>query len=164
MAGAIFVLVRALTYGALFVGIVLVFVPAQLLARAGIVRPPPVGPLQVVGIVIAVLGAMLALWCVLTFAVIGKGTPAPFDPPRQLVVRGPYRYVRNPMYVGAATALAGAALLYQSLQLAAYVVLFLIITQLFVVFYEEPTLRRMFNGDYEAYCRAVARWWPRLRR
>jgi protein-S-isoprenylcysteine O-methyltransferase Ste14 len=131
------------------------------LARAGITGPPAGGPLWIAGIAIAAAGAALALWCVLTFAFVGKGTPAPFDPPRRLVVRGPYRHVRNPMYSGAGTALAGAALCYQSLALFGYTGLFLLITHLFVLWYEEPTLRRLFGAEYESYCLHVSRWWPR---
>jgi protein-S-isoprenylcysteine O-methyltransferase Ste14 len=109
---------------------------------------------------VAAAGALLALWCVVTFVAIGKGTPAPFDPPRRLVVRGPYRFVRNPMYLGGALALAGAALFYQSLLLLAYGSIFLFAACLFVLFYEEPTLRRTFGADYEAYRRHVGRWLP----
>ena len=69
--------------------------------------------LQVAGMVIGAAGGMVALWCVLTFAVIGRGTPAPFAPPRRLVTRGPYRFVRNPMYIGIGLILAGAADLLQ---------------------------------------------------
>jgi len=68
--------------------------------------------LEVAGILVGVAGGPLALWCILAFATVGKGTPAPFDPPRHLVVAGPYRYVRNPMYIGAGLALAGAAIFY----------------------------------------------------
>jgi len=97
-------------------------------------------------------------------AFVGKGTPAPFDPPRRLVVRGPYRFVRNPMYIGAALALAGAALFYGSWPLLGYMGLFLLITHLFVRLYEEPVLRRLFGTEYEEYCRVVRRWRPSLRR
>ena len=72
--------------------------------------------------------------------------------------------VRNPMYLGAALALAGAALFYPSLALLAYAGLFLLATHLFVIWYEEPTLKRTFRGEYEAYCRRVRRWLPRLPR
>ena len=106
-------------------------------------------------------GAAVALSCILTFALVGKGTPAPFDPPRRLVVRGPYRVVRNPMYLGAGLALGGAALFYQSLALAGYPGLFLLTMHVFVVTYEEPTLRQTFGNDYEAYCGQARRWWPR---
>jgi protein-S-isoprenylcysteine O-methyltransferase Ste14 len=115
---------------------------------------------QIAGLVIGTAGAVIALSCVWAFAFIGKGTPAPFDPPRRLVVRGPYRFLRNPMYVGAALAVAGAALFYQSIQLLAFVAGFLLVTHLFVVLYEEPTLRRLFGLDYQDYCRRVHRWFP----
>ena len=106
-----FVLVRAATYATLFVGLVLVFVPARVLSWSGIAQPSEIGVAQVGGMMLAVTGAVVALWCVLTFALIGRGTPAPFDPPRRLVVRGPYGLVRNPMYMGAGLALVGAAIL-----------------------------------------------------
>ena len=155
------VLFRAATYAALFIGFVLVFVPAQLLSWSGIARPAVTGAPQIAGLIVGAAGAALALWCVLAFALVGKGTPAPFDPPRRLVVRGPYRVVRNPMYVGAGLALAAAALFYQSLMLLGFAALFLIVTHLFVTWYEEPTLRRLFGEEYQAYCRRVHRWWPR---
>ncbi len=155
-----FILARAVTYAALFVGLVLVFLPARVLSSAGIVQPVALGRWQVGGILLSAGGAALALSCILAFAVIGRGTPAPFDPPRRLVVRGPYRVVRNPMYIGAGIALAGAALFYQSLALLGYVGAFLLVTHLFVILYEEPTLRRTFGRDYAQYCEDVGRWWP----
>jgi protein-S-isoprenylcysteine O-methyltransferase Ste14 len=127
---------------------------------AGVARPQRLGVPQLVGIVVTVAGAMLALWCVLSFAIFGRGTPAPFDPPRRLVVRGPYRHVRNPMYLGASLALLGAALFYQTGTLAAYGAIFLVLVHALVVVCEEPTLRATFGGDYQAYCRRVRRWWP----
>jgi protein-S-isoprenylcysteine O-methyltransferase Ste14 len=156
----VFTVVRAITYAAVFIGFFLVFLPARILAAAGIAAPPHAGPLQVVGAASTAAGGLLAAWCVLTFALVGSGTPAPFDPPRRLVARGPYRLVRNPMYLGAALALAGAALFFESKPLAAYAGLFLLATHLFVLLYEEPALRRAFGDDYEAYCRQVGRWLP----
>jgi protein-S-isoprenylcysteine O-methyltransferase Ste14 len=156
-----FVVIRAVTYAALFIGLVLVLLPAQLLSPPGIARPETIGAPQVVGMVVAVGGGAIALWCILSFAVVGRGTPAPFDPPRRLVVRGPYAVVRNPMYIGAGLALGGASLFYQSLPLLGYTAAFFLVTHLFVVLYEEPTLRRSFGTDYESYCRQVRRWWPR---
>jgi protein-S-isoprenylcysteine O-methyltransferase Ste14 len=158
-----FVLIRAVTYATLFVSLVLVFLPARVLAWSGITRPPVIGILQIAGMTIGVAGAALALWCVGTFAFIGRGTPAPFDPPRRLVVRGPYRFVRNPMYIGAWLALCGAAVFYQSVALLGFSGLFLAATHLFVVGYEEPTLRRIFGEAYEDYTSHVRRWRPRLR-
>jgi protein-S-isoprenylcysteine O-methyltransferase Ste14 len=156
-----FVLIRTVTYATLFIAFVLVFLPAQVLSWSGIRRPAVIGPPQIAGMAIALGGAVVALWCVFAFALMGKGTPAPFDPPRRLVVRGPYRWVRNPMYLGAGIALGGASLFYQSLQLLGYTALFFLITHLFVLGYEEPTLRRLFGDEYRAYCQRVRRWWPR---
>ena len=158
-----FILVRAATYAALFVGLLLVALPQRVLSWSGIVRPQVIGPAEAAGIAVALAGGALALWCVLAFAFVGRGTPAPFDPPRRLVVAGPYRYVRNPMFLGAAVALAGAAVFYRSLALFGYAVLFLGATHLFVVWYEEPTLARLFGREYEAYRETVRQWVPRLK-
>lgn len=157
-----FVLARAVTYAVLFIGLVLIFVPASILSWSGIVYPQNIGAPQIAGVIVGAAGAVIALWCVFTFSTIGKGTPAPFDPPRRLVIQGPYRFVRNPMYIGAGVALASAALFYESLPLLGYTCVFFLITHLFVMFYEEPTLRRTFGQDYEAYCHKVGRWWPRV--
>ena len=150
-----FVFARAATYSVLFIGLLLVFLPGRILASTGIIQPATIGAWQVVGMLLGASGGALALTCIVTFVVVGRGTPAPFDPPRQLVVQGPYRLIRNPMYVGAGLALAGAALFYQSIPLLGYAGLFLVITHLFVVSYEEPTLQRTFAGDYAAYCERV---------
>src|SRR5712692_622459 len=158
-----FVFARAVTWAALFIGFVLIYLPGRLLSWTGIVRPAAMEVQQVAGMVIGVAGATVALWCIFTFASIGRGTPAPFDPPRRLVIRGPYRFVRNPMYIGAGLALASAALFYESLPLLGYAGLFFLATHVFVVGYEEPTLRRTFGQEYEVYCRQVSRWWPSIR-
>lgn len=156
-----FILIRAFTYATLLVGLVLVFLPADTLSRLGVTQPAAIQIPQVVGLAVGVGGAALALWCVITFALIGGGTPLPFDPPRRLVVRGPYRFVRNPMAIGVALAVAGAALYYQSVRLMVFTGIFLLVIHLFVVLYEEPTLRRTFGDEYEDYSRRVRRWWPR---
>jgi protein-S-isoprenylcysteine O-methyltransferase Ste14 len=156
-----FVLARAVTYSALFIGLLLIFLPGRILASRGIMPPAAIGAWQVAGMLLGAAGAALALTCILTFVFIGRGTPAPFDPPRRLVVQGPYGLLRNPMYVGGGLALTGAALFYQSILLFGYAGLFFAITHLFVVLYEEPTLRRTFARDYETYCRRVGRWWPK---
>src|SRR6476620_10186478 len=115
-----FVLVRAFTFAVLFIGFVLVYLPGRFLSWSGIVAPATTGAPQVAGMIMVAIGPAIARWCVFAFVFIGKGTPAPFDPPRKLVVRGPYRFVRNPMYIGAALALAGAALFYESWPILAY--------------------------------------------
>src|SRR5436190_1524558 len=154
-------LVRALTYAALFIGFFLVFVPQRILHATGIVRPPWIGPAQMAGLELGAVGGGLAVWCVMTFALVGKGTPAPFDPPRKLVIAGPYRWVRNPMYIGAGLVLVGTALFYRSEALAAFAAAFWVVVHAFVVLYEEPTLERTFGAQYSDYRNAVHRWLPK---
>ena len=159
-----FVLARAVTYATLFIGLVLVLVPVRILSRSGIAAPDATGACQFAGIATAIIGGGIALWCIASFAIVGRGTPAPFDPPRRLVARGPYAVVRNPMYVGAGLALLGASIFYRSLALLGYATFFFAATHLFVRWYEEPALRRSFGADYESYRRRVGRWWPRIGR
>jgi protein-S-isoprenylcysteine O-methyltransferase Ste14 len=94
------VLFRAITYATLFIAFFLVFLPARVLAWSAIDSPGTAGALQVLGMVMSAAGAALAVWCVVTVAVSGRGTPAPFDPPRRLVVAGPYRLTVNPCVRG----------------------------------------------------------------
>jgi len=108
----------------------------------------------------AALYVATAFW---GFALRGKGTPAPIDPPKKLVLEGPYRVVRNPMYWAVACVMMGEALAFRSLALAELAIAFFAGTILFVLLYEEPTLRRKFGAEYEAYCRRVPRWLPRFR-
>jgi protein-S-isoprenylcysteine O-methyltransferase Ste14 len=117
--------------------------------------------LQPLGLAIAILGAVLALSCVVVFATRGRGTPAPFDAPRAFVPSGPYRFVRNPMYVGGAAVIAGTGLLVRSAAVVALAAGFLFFFHVFVLLYEEPTLRARFGESYEEYTRAVSRWLPR---
>src|SRR5205809_8140758 len=139
-----FLLVRAVTYAALFIGFVLVYLPARFLSWSGITEPTTTGAPQVAGMIMVTIGTVIALWCVFTFVFIGKGTPeANYE----------LRSKKDEAY-------AGAALFYQSLSIFIYTCLFFLITHLFVVLYEEPTLRRTFGDDYEAYCRRTTRWWP----
>lgn len=116
-----------------------------------------------VGIALMVVGGFIALTCVATFVICGQGTPAPFDPPRKFVASGPYRYVRNPMYLGAFTVLLGFGLFERSPALLLFTLPWLLLAHLFVILYEEPHLRSTFGETYEEYCRAVRRWLPRTR-
>jgi protein-S-isoprenylcysteine O-methyltransferase Ste14 len=97
------------------------------------------------------------------FALQGVGTPAPVFPTQRLVVSGFYRYVRNPMYVAVVSIVLGQALVFGDVRVLAYGVVAWLVTHLFVLFYEEPTLRRTFGVEYENYCKHVRRWVPRLR-
>jgi protein-S-isoprenylcysteine O-methyltransferase Ste14 len=111
-----------------------------------------------------VFGGALLLYCIFEFAWVGLGTLAIIDPPRLLVGRGPYRYVRNPMYLGVVSVLIGEAIAFRSRFLPGYALAFLICVSLFVRFYEEPTLREKFGDSYRQYCATVPRWLPRLPR
>ena len=103
---------------------------------------------------------MCAFW---GFALRGEGTPLPLDPPKKLVVEGPYRVVRNPMYWGVASVILGEATIFHSLALAELAGAFAVGVILFVLLFEEPELRRKFGAEYEEYCRHVPRWLPHFR-
>ena len=154
-------LIRSLVYATVFIGVLLIWVPRSLLEWSGALTPPDVSVAQIAGLMLSAAGGCLIAWCVGSFAFIGRGTPAPFDAPRRLVIRGPYRFVRNPMYIGAVLVLIGAASFYESAVLLGYAVFFLLAVHLFVRFYEEPTLRRSFGQAYDRYCVEVRRWLPR---
>jgi protein-S-isoprenylcysteine O-methyltransferase Ste14/HD superfamily phosphohydrolase YqeK len=106
------------------------------------------------------IGSAIYLWCVWDFATAGRGTPAPIDPPRELVVRGLYRTVRNPMYIGVLLVIAGWLALFRAWALLAYAGFVWLTVHGFVVLVEEPGLRRRFGRAYDAYCRKVWRWRP----
>jgi protein-S-isoprenylcysteine O-methyltransferase Ste14 len=113
------------------------------------------------GILLLSLGVAGYLWCALDFAFAGHGTPAPIDPPKLLVVRGLYRYARNPMYISVLLVLFGESALFRSWTLCRYALVVWGGFQLFVLLYEEPTLREKFGASYEDYCKRVNRWLPR---
>jgi protein-S-isoprenylcysteine O-methyltransferase Ste14 len=153
-----FTLLRGLIYSAAFVWL---WVWIATGARRYDDRLPVQLPawLWPVGLALAVAGAIVAGACIATFIFRGRGTPAPFDPPREFVATGPYRYVRNPMYVGAALVIAGGGLVVSSVSVVALTVAFLAIMHLFVVLHEEPALERSFGDSYEQYRSSVHRWW-----
>jgi protein-S-isoprenylcysteine O-methyltransferase Ste14 len=123
--------------------------------------PFVLGGLRFVGWVPIVVGAIAFLWCYGAFIFIGKGTPWPFDPPRELVVAGLYRFVRNPMEASFLLVVLGEVLLFESSALALYAVSGFIWLSLRQVVIEEPGLRRRFGQRYEDYRRSVPRWIPR---
>lgn len=120
------------------------------------------GLLFLPGLVLLAAGGAMYLWCVWDFATFGRGTPAPIDAPKRLVVRGLYRHVRNPMYVGVLTMILGWTLIFHAPTLLIYALCVWTVTHLFVVLYEERHLRELFGSEYEDYCRTVNRWLPRL--
>jgi protein-S-isoprenylcysteine O-methyltransferase Ste14 len=122
----------------------------------------PVSPVwMAVGLLPLALGVGLYLWCAGAFTFIGKGTPAPIDAPKALVVQGPYRWVRNPMYVAVLLVILGQAIVLRSSLLAGYALLFWLAVHTFVVLVEEPSLRNQFGSSYDTYLRRVPRWIPR---
>lgn len=141
-------------------GTVGVLIPAWLVLDAGgSERLPPVS-WRWIGLLPVVVGACVYLVCAWDFAVTGLGTPAPIDMPRKLVAKRLYRFMRNPTYVGVTWLVVGQAMLFGSGRAFVYIVAVWIVAHLFVVFYEEPVLRRKFGMEYEEYCRRVPRWLP----
>jgi protein-S-isoprenylcysteine O-methyltransferase Ste14 len=154
---------RSLVWTILLPGIVAGYVPWALFGLRE-VRADLSSPLQILALVCLALGGLLLAACIFEFARSGRGTLSPVDPPRQLVVRGLYRYVRNPMYLAVTTILLGEALLARSTAMAAYWAIWFLAANLFVIGYEEPALRRRFGASYDEYARQVPRWIPRFRR
>ena len=126
-------------------------------------EPPFLGfpPIRVLGILLIGLGVPPLLDSFARFAVQGVGTPAPVFPTRYLVVEGLYRYVRNPMYLAVVSVILGQALILGNVRLLQYAALVWLGFHLFVLVYEEPTLRDSFGVEYEAFCSNVPRWLPR---
>ncbi len=133
-------------------------IPYFILSRRGVLHWDAVG---LPGLVAIALGASILIRCIVDFARVGRGTLAPVDPPLTLVIRGLYRYVRNPMYVGVVLVLLGESALFGSTSLLLYAALFFLLANLFVMVYEEPSLRARFGEPYEQYRRSVGRWIPR---
>ena len=119
-------------------------------------------PARTLGALLLAGGLAMLVECFRRFVVDGRGTPAPLLPPDALVVRGLYRYVRNPMYVANLMIVAGQALLLGRFIVLGYAAVLWLVFHVFVVFYEEPTLRATFGGSYETFAAAVPRWWPRV--
>lgn len=114
------------------------------------------------GLLLTIFGAIFMLNMFVYFALSGKGTPAPFDPPKKLITRGLFRYVRNPGYIGGALIVLGEGFFLESAVVFVFAASLCILFHLFVVYYEEPTLKREFGESYEDYLKAVPRWIPRL--
>jgi protein-S-isoprenylcysteine O-methyltransferase Ste14 len=121
-----------------------------------------VAPLRVLAVVLLLGGMTLQLWCITLFQREGDGTPSPLWPPRQCVIAGPYRWLRNPMNVGELAVFLGLAAWFNSRALVTYALLACLAFHLFVVFYEEPRLAQRFGGRYDAYRREVGRWVPQV--
>src|ERR1700676_4886522 len=159
MTRALAPILKTLLFTILVPGSVLVLIPFWILGGF----PWPTGsPRTGLGIVTMVLGASIYFRCAWEFAVRGLGTPAPIAPPKFLVTTALHRYVRNPMYIGVFLVLLGEAGPFRAPLLLAYAAFFCVPVELFVVYYEEPTLRRQFGESYEHYRSSVPRWIPKF--
>ena len=119
---------------------------------------------RIAGVCLIVAGTAALLSAFVRFAIDGIGTPAPTAPTERLVVSGLYRYVRNPMYLAVVAVITGQAVVLGDSGLLVYAGAVALTMHTFAVAYEEPTLRREFGAEYDAYCDAVPRWLPRLQR
>ena len=156
----LFIALRAIIVAAAFL-LFWLWVALRMRALDGTLGAPLPEWTAVIGIFFLLVGAALAFTCVTLFVIRGRGTPAPFDAPRQFVAAGPYRIIRNPMYVGGLTMLLGLGFYERSKAILLFCPAWLLLAHVFVVLYEEPTLREKFGASYEDYCRAVPRWIPR---
>lgn len=152
-------LLKNLVFTLVVPGTVAVFVPLRIADGCSV----PSGWAAALAFPAFALGGAIYAWCVWDFASFGRGTPAPIDAPKKLVVRGLYRYTRNPMYVGVLAVISGWALLFRAGSLVLYAALVATVFHLFVVLYEERHLQRTFGPGYDAYCAQVGRWLPRRR-
>ena len=158
-SGTVWLFVKASLFTLLVPGTVVVLLPYLLLADASLGAIEFLG-IGLLGLLPLVLGAALYLRCAYDFVWSGRGTPLPIDPPIQLVMSGPYRYSRNPMYVGILAILAGEALLYSDLHLLYFLLAMTVLFNIFILGYEERALGRQFGEAYARYCEAVPRWIP----
>lgn len=145
--------VRAIAAFLMLPGVFMFAVPVVLAAATG-----PAQIVQPLGLIPVGIGLAGALWCARDFYVRGKGTPAPWMPPTELVIAGLYRYTRNPMYVSGVLIVTGWAIAFGSLVVAGYAVLMAVAFHLRVVQYEEPVLARTFGPAWDDYARRVPRW------
>jgi protein-S-isoprenylcysteine O-methyltransferase Ste14 len=148
--------VRNLLFTLVVPGLGAVALPWWILTHGG--EAPAATQWLAAGVMVA--GSAFYLACVWAFAVVGRGTPGPWDPPRHFVAVGPYRWVRNPIYVSALLVVLGEAWLFVSRSLLIYAGVMAIVFHLFVVGYEEPALRKAFGQTYVGYTGRVRRWLP----
>jgi protein-S-isoprenylcysteine O-methyltransferase Ste14 len=157
MTRTLSLIVRNLLFTVVVPGLGGAWVPWWILTRHGVTAAPAAW--EAAAVIAA--GAALYAWCIWNFAAVGHGTPGPWDAPSRFVAAGPYRWVRNPIYIAALVIVGGQAWLFMSLPLLAYAGTMAVAFHLFVIGYEERTLRRRFGRTYLEYRRTVRRWMPR---
>lgn len=151
---------KSLLYLVFEAGVFALYIPLRIL-RGG--PHLETGILSFLAIPLWLAGSVIILRCFWDFALRGRGTPVPTDPPKALVITGFYRYTRNPIYVGVMMIFLGHFLWFGYWSLLIYAVLSFIGVHFFIILYEEPTLKKKFGAAYEEYCRNVPRWIPRFR-
>jgi protein-S-isoprenylcysteine O-methyltransferase Ste14 len=156
-----FLLLKNFLFTVFVPGTVAVYIPLWIAGSRVAPAPPAWSAAQVAALLPLAVGAAIYFWCLWHFAVTGRGTPAPIDAPKQLVVQGLYRYVRNPMYVGVLLVILGWALFFWSWAVLIYGFVVGMIVHSFVVLVEEPQLERLFGDSYLRYREEVGRWAPR---
>jgi len=149
-------------WGIAFVWLVFFHAPSRFMALNDELGWPVwrTGPTRALGGLTIAAGIGLMLYCAGLFAKVGRGTPIPAAPPENLVIRGPYRFSRNPIYVADVAVWLGIFLFEGHAALVLYTVLATLVAELVIVFWEEPDLMRRFGSDYEAYREKVPRWLP----
>lgn len=152
---------EAILFTVVVPGTVVVWIPRWILGPTDIPQPGAWTGLQWAALVPLAVGGVVYLWCLYDFVARGRGIPAPIDHPRQLVVSGLYRWVRNPMYLGILFILLGEVAFFGSGLLLLYASIWFLVVSLVVLLYEEPSLRRRFGTPYERYSAEVNRWIPR---
>lgn len=151
---------RSLLFLILAPGMVAGYIPLALLCKGPQIDA---GIFAYLAFPLWLLGGVIVLWSFWNFLRQGRGTPAPVDPPKELVATGFYRYVRNPMYVGVLALILGHFLWFGYWNLLIYAIVVFVAFHTFVTLYEEPTLKRKFGASYEEYLKRVPRWIPRFR-
>ena len=151
---------KSLLYLIFEAGVFALYVPLVLLRNGPHLET---GLVSWLAIPLWLVGSWIVLWCFWGFTFRGRGTPLPADPPKELVMTGPYHYVRNPIYVGVILIFLGHFLWFGYWALLMYMVFAFLAAHVFIILYEEPTLKRKFGVAYEEYLKHVPRWIPRFR-
>jgi len=152
-------LFRNLLFTILQPGVVVVLLPYLIIRSRGYdLLPRELSATHYLGGALIVAGGLVMATCIMRFVTEGKGTISPIDPTKKLIVRGLYRYSRNPMYLGAMLILAGESIFWWSASLALYAAIVFLAFNLFIILHEEPRLRREFSSEYDDYTAKVRRW------
>jgi len=150
---------KSLLYLIMEAGLFALYIPLAFLRTGTWIKT---GVLAFLAIPLWLIGTLIVLRCFWDFTFKGRGTPAPIEPPKELVVTGFYRYVRNPIYVGVLLIFLGHFLWFGYLALLTYTLIAFIGVHFFIILYEEPTLEKKFGPAYEDYLKRVPRWLPKL--